>query len=85
MGHIEAWKQLRNRSVHPAKKDIDVASYDFQTMIDNLNRVTVLLYHIVFHAIGYRGPYTDYSTINYPQQEYPLAQTSPDNDSRAVE
>jgi hypothetical protein len=41
--HIEAWRKLRNRGVHPAAKgDVDVASRDFQTMIDELHRVTVL-------------------------------------------
>ena len=72
--HIEAWRKLRNRGVHPATKgDVDVASLDFQKMIDDLHRVTVLLYHIVFHVIGYRGPYTDYATRNFPANDYPPA------------
>ncbi|MBY9027747.1 hypothetical protein K7459_29255, partial [Pseudomonas fluorescens] len=69
--HIEAWKWLRNRGVHPsAKGDIDIASVDFQEFLDELNRVTVLLYHIVFYLIGYRGPYTDYGLRNVPAGQY---------------
>lgn len=76
--HVEAWRKLRNRGVHPATKgDVDVASLDFQKMIDELHRVTVLLYHIVFHVIGYHGPYTDYATRNFPVKNYPLASPSP--------
>ena len=48
--HVKAWQKLRNRSVHPATQgDVDVASLDFQKTVDQLNQVTVLLYHIVFH------------------------------------
>ncbi|MBR1170236.1 hypothetical protein [Bradyrhizobium liaoningense] len=75
---VSAWKRLRNRGVHPATKgEVDVASLDFQKMIDELNAVTVLLYHIIFHLIDYRGPYTDYSTRNFPESQYPPAQPSP--------
>ncbi len=78
--HVEAWRKLRNSGVHPAKKgDLDVASLDFQKMIDELHRVTVLLYHIVFHVIGYCGPYTDYATRDFPAKNYPLASHSPKN------
>jgi hypothetical protein len=79
--HVEAWQKLRNRGVHPATKgEADVASLDFQKMMDELYRVTVLLYHIVFHVIGYHGPYTDYSTRNFPVKSYPLAPPSLDKD-----
>ncbi|MFZ2067202.1 MAG: hypothetical protein WAV27_14565, partial [Xanthobacteraceae bacterium] len=71
--HVEAWQRLRNRGVHPATKgDVDVASLDFQKMLDELHSVTTLLYHIVFHVIGYRGPYTDYSARNFPAKDYPF-------------
>ena len=79
--HVEAWRKLRNRGVHPATKgDVDVASLDFQKMIDELHGVTVLLYHIVFHVIGYRGPYSDYATLSLPAKNYPLASPSPKHD-----
>jgi hypothetical protein len=78
--HVEAWRKLRNRGVHPATKgDVDVASIDFQTMLDELHQVTVLLYHIVFHVIGYRGPYTDYATRNFPAKNYPRSSHLPGN------
>jgi hypothetical protein len=38
--------------------------------------INVLLYHIVFDIIGYRGPYTDYATRGFSIKEYPVA-TSP--------
>jgi hypothetical protein len=76
-GHIKTWLKLRNRGVHPATRgDADVASLDFQKMIDELHCVTVLLYHIVFHVIGYRGIYTDYATRNFPAKNYPLVPPS---------
>ena len=76
--HVEAWQKLRHRSVHPAVKgDVDVASRDFQKMIDELHRMTVLLYHIVFYVIGYRGPYTDYATRSFPTKNYPVTSPSP--------
>lgn len=75
--HVKAWTKLRNRGVHPASKgEVDVASLDFQKMIDQLNSVTVLLYHIVFHVIGYSGAYTDYATRNFPERNYPLTASS---------
>ena len=78
---IKAWQKLRNRGVHPATNgDVDVASLDFQQRIDELHRVTVLLYHIVFHVIGYRGAYTDYATRNFPAKNYPPASPLPKHD-----
>lgn len=72
--HVEAWRKLRNRGVHPNLRGaIDVSSLDYQRLIDELHRVTVLMYHIVFHLIGYRGLYTDYATLNFPMKEYPAA------------
>lgn len=79
--HVKAWRKLRNRGVHPAAQgDVDVASLDFQKMIDEVNQVTVLLYHIVFHVIGYRGRYTDYASPNFPAKNYPLASSSREHD-----
>jgi hypothetical protein len=67
-------QKLRNRGVHPTTRDTeDVASLDYQRLIDELHRVTVLMYHIVFHLIGYRRPYTDYATLRFPIRNYPVA------------
>lgn len=68
--HVQAWKDLRNRNVHPTGK-VDVASLDYQRLIDALHEVGVLLYHVVFHIIGYKGPYTDYGAHGFPKAEYP--------------
>ncbi|NVO17085.1 MAG: hypothetical protein HXX10_23925 [Rhodoplanes sp.] len=70
--HVAAWKKLRNRGVHPTAESQEVGSLDYQRFIDDLHRLNVLLYHIVFHIIGYRGPYTDYGTRNFPIKDYPL-------------
>lgn len=69
--HINAWKKLRNRGVHPstAGRD-DTSSRDFQKLIDQLHSVNVLLSHLLFHLIDYRGLYTDYSTKGFPLKGY---------------
>ena len=78
--HIKAWQRLRNRGVHPKLTgDVDIASLDFQKYIDEINCVTALLYHIVFHLIGYRGPYTDYATRDFPVSNYPLTEVAPES------
>ena len=64
--HVNAWRKLRNRGVHPATtEDKDIASLDYQELVDEVHSVTILLYHIVFHVIAYDGPYTDYGTRNF--------------------
>lgn len=68
--HVRAWRDLRNRNVHPTGK-IDVAPLDYQRLIDDLHAVSVLLYHIVFYIIGYKGSYTDYGAHGFPKAEYP--------------
>ncbi|MCW5687103.1 MAG: hypothetical protein KIT76_01010 [Pseudolabrys sp.] len=68
---IDAWRSLRNRSVHPIGRDFDIASLDFQKVVDELHSVTTLLYQIVFHLIGYRGPHTDYASHGFPETVYP--------------
>lgn len=63
----EAWQKLRNRSAH-----------GYQLLRGNPNQlrellpsVQVLFYRLVFHAIGYRGPYTDCSSPDWPIRQYP--------------
>ena len=70
--HVKAWQELRNKQVHPSVGPLDnPASRDFQEQLDLVHQVTVLMYHIVFHLIGYRGKYTDYATLNFPNRDYP--------------
>jgi hypothetical protein len=44
-----------------------------QELIDLIHKVTVLMYHIVFYLIGYRGKFTDYSSLGFPEKTYPSA------------
>jgi hypothetical protein len=71
--HVAAWSSLRNRHVHPGERDLrSVEPEKFQRLFDLMNQVTVLMYHAVFHLIGYEGKYTDYASRNYPTNDYPL-------------
>jgi hypothetical protein len=70
---MAAWVALRNRHVHPGERDLKSIELEkFQMLFDLLNQVTVLMYHLVFHLIGYAGKYTDYASRNYPTKDYPL-------------
>ena len=69
--HVSAWSTLRNKHVHP-HGPTSYDSQEIQRLLNLINQVTVLMYHIVFHLIGYKGTYNDYSTIGYPKKTYPL-------------
>lgn len=64
---IAAWERLRNSTTHADRPDL----IPLQELLDLCHTVTVLLYHIVFCAIGYEGVYTDYSTHGWPTRKYP--------------
>ena len=54
--HVEAWKKLRYQYVHP--KSIDLKKLNeakLQELIDLIHKVTVLMYHIIFYLIDYKG------------------------------
>lgn len=36
-----------------------------------LAQMTVLLYQIIFEAVGYHGVYIDYATPDWPKRRYP--------------
>lgn len=73
----KAWTDLRNKHVHPTGDDYrQFAEGEYQKLIDLINSTTVLMYHIVFHTIGYEGKYTDYSVYGYPTAAYPLPPNS---------
>ena len=65
----EAWQRLRNRSTH----EYQLLRGNPDQLRELLPSVQVLFYRLVFHAIGYRGPYTDYSSPDWPTREYPKA------------
>lgn len=71
--HIKAWSKLRNKQAHPKHADLGSLRMDeIQGTLDLVSKTTVLMYHIVFHLIGYRGKYVDYGTYRYPVKDYPL-------------
>jgi hypothetical protein len=68
---LKDWQKLRNTSVQPNKRGGNLAQADYQKLIDQVHHVTMLMYHIVFALIGYKGPYTDYATHGFPERTYP--------------
>lgn len=73
--YVQAWQRLRNRGVHPTQQDkLDIDSIDYQKLLDEIRRVVVLMYHIVFSIIGYEGAYTDYAMRGPPQRIFPVSQ-----------
>jgi hypothetical protein len=73
---LKDWTKLRNRGVHPTKRGGNLTPTDFQRLIDEVHHVTVLMYHIVFALIGYKGPYTEYGVHGFPQRDYPPPATA---------
>ena len=64
----QAWKKLRNTNVHEYQTN-KLNNDEFLKLIFEVN---VLLYHLIFHAIGYEGPYMDVSVLDFPIKQYPL-------------
>jgi hypothetical protein len=61
--HAKAWQALRNAAAHgqtPEKPEC------FPELLQHINCATMLLYLLVFKAIGYDGPYCDYSKPGWP-------------------
>jgi hypothetical protein len=66
--YVESWANVRPKRAHGARTD-----EEFQVKLWELARLRQLLYQIIFDAIGYRGPYTDFSREHYPPADYPPA------------
>jgi hypothetical protein len=64
--HVKAWGELR----HPAAHGATQGARPMQELVDLCHSVTVLIYHIIFKAIGYTGIYTDYSVYGFPLRRY---------------
>jgi hypothetical protein len=62
--HVKAWGKLRNQAAHANIH----ASGTLQELVDLCAGVTMLLYHLIFKAIGYEGAYTDHSEYGYPRR-----------------
>lgn len=72
--YIKSWTELRNRHVHPTLDDLEPPSpATYQRVLDNTYQVEVLLFQVIFHLIGYEGPFTDYGAEGFPNKNYPLA------------
>jgi hypothetical protein len=70
--YFTAWQTLRNKQLHPLPPDLtDETDLNYQPVFDQINRVCVLLYHLVFYLIGYEGTYTDFGTLGWPLRTYP--------------
>lgn len=73
-GYIASWTYLRNRHVHPTLTDLAPPSPAvYQRVLDKTHCVEVLLNQVIFHLIGYEGPFTDYGAESFPIKNYPLA------------
>jgi hypothetical protein len=69
---VKAWDAIRNRGAHARPPERE----ERQEWIDNCFKTEVLLNHLIFHAIGYEGEFTDYGTRKWPQSRYPCSSTS---------
>jgi hypothetical protein len=64
--YVEAWKGLRNASAHADASDGDW----IVPTVRKSSVVLALYYQLVFMLIGYRGLYTDYSQIGWPERSF---------------
>jgi hypothetical protein len=81
---IKAWSDLRHGAAHAAAFDIDNAKPDdTDKLLVGINRVTTLMYEIIFHLIGYEEEYTDYSEPDWPPRRLKTGTTFSAGDPRA--
>jgi hypothetical protein len=67
-GLYDSWSRLRNTSAHGG----GTGDRDIETILRLKNEVLSLLYSLVFAAINYTGPRTDYSLPGWPTQTWPI-------------
>lgn len=72
--HVDIWKKVRHREAHALD---DPTSSRVQEQVRQNDTLIVLVYHLVFHKIGYEGIYSDYSTVGYPPRLYPPRLSQP--------
>jgi len=71
--YIRSWSKLRNKHVHPNLKDLKIPTpKDTQSLINEINKVQVMLRQLTFFLIGYEGRFTDYGEYGFPSKNYPL-------------
>ncbi len=66
LSHIKSWNKLRNATAHGVAQ----GQGDLQQFYNLCDSVTVLMYTMIFHKIGYEGSYQDYSTHGWPKRYY---------------
>lgn len=66
-GACRSWNDLRNRNAHR----FQYPSLPSEKNLSLLFQATTLFYQLIFHAIGYRGAYTDFSVEGSPVCQYP--------------
>jgi len=68
---VKAWDNIRNRGAHARPPEGE----EMQVWIDSCYKTKVLINHLIFNAIGYKGKYTDYGnrTDSWPTRVYPLS------------
>jgi hypothetical protein len=64
--HVAAWNKVRHAWAHGQRRN-----FSNQEFIDLINTVVVLFNNLIFHKIGYVGPFKDYSQRGWPKAEYP--------------
>lgn len=71
---IAAWVRVRNTAVHTRQvTSSDLEDSELQRQFDQLHRVYRLMHGMVFHLIGYSGPYSNYAERGFPDAMFPLA------------
>lgn len=81
---IKAWSDLRHGAAHAAAFDIDYAKpEDTQKLLVGIDKVTTLMYEVIFHLIGYEEEYTDYSEADWPPRRLKVGTVFEANDPRA--
>jgi hypothetical protein len=63
----KAWQKLRNINVHSFQAT-GLSTAESSAFVASGR---VLLYQLIFHLIGYRGPYLDFTIADWPLKQYP--------------
>lgn len=71
---FESWKRLRHAAAHGAS----LHGRAIEDVLVLRSEVTMLLYSLVFHAIGYSGPRIDYSVEGWPEADWPITLLGPE-------
>ncbi|MHC5053337.1 MAG: hypothetical protein ACYTKD_01320 [Planctomycetota bacterium] len=65
--YVRTWREVRNPMAHGAQR-----GWLRDELRWKCGQLTTLFHMLVFHAIGYEGKYTDYSTPGLPERDFPL-------------